>query len=73
MKRREELGGQVSGRQIERLVDEVIRSAKIIVADPPRRRPGRVLPNLCSLPATPAKVATHPLPLKAAHPAGKRG
>src|SRR5664279_4343217 len=33
---REELGGEVSGSQIEQLVDELILFANIIVADPPR-------------------------------------
>src|ERR1700693_5554528 len=33
---REKLGGEVSGRQIEQLVDELILLANIIVADPPR-------------------------------------
>src|ERR1019366_6364354 len=33
---REELGGEVSGGQIEQLVDELILFANIIVADPPR-------------------------------------
>jgi len=31
---RAELGGEVSGRQIEQVVDEVIPSANISVADP---------------------------------------
>ena len=30
------MGGEVSGRQIEQLVDELILFANIIVADPPR-------------------------------------
>jgi hypothetical protein len=33
---RAELGGEVSGRQIEQLVDELILFANISVADPPR-------------------------------------
>src|SRR5580658_6289992 len=36
MRSREELGGEVSGSQIEQLVDEPILLAKISVADPPR-------------------------------------
>jgi hypothetical protein len=35
-KSREELGGEVSGSQIDQLVDEPIRLASIIVAGPPR-------------------------------------
>jgi hypothetical protein len=33
---REQLGGEASGRQIERLVDELILLANMITADPPR-------------------------------------
>src|ERR1700737_4641186 len=36
MRSREELGGEVSGSQIEQLVDEPILLANIIVDDPPR-------------------------------------
>ena len=36
MRSREELVGEVSGSQIEQLVDEPILLANIIVADPPR-------------------------------------
>src|ERR1700730_1043048 len=36
MRSREELDGEVSGSQIEQLVDEPILLANIIVADPPR-------------------------------------
>src|ERR1035437_2926679 len=36
MRPRAELGGEVSGRQIEQLVAELIQFANISVADPPR-------------------------------------
>jgi len=72
---REQLGGEASSRQIERLVDELILLANMITADPPRlplpdhvhrlvssivrRAACCVLHRLFSLPATHANVATH--------------